>query len=74
MEKMKMSQEPREKGYIFENLMLAWNRLSLIKKIIKILKGRKVYSSLPETVKDDVEAMEDIASGVREDAESTKES
>ena len=50
-----MSHEPENRGFIIENLILAWKKLGAVREVVKRLKERKAYKHLPETVKDDIE-------------------
>lgn len=51
--------EPENRGFIFENLILALGKLGRIREVIRRLTNRKAYKDLPETVKDDIKEIKE---------------
>ena len=56
-----MNDEPEKRGFLFENLVLALNKLTIIKKITDRITSKKVFKDLPSTVQDDIKEIQDVA-------------
>jgi hypothetical protein len=56
-----MTEKPEGRGFIIENLILAWKKLGAIREIIKRLTERQVYKDLPDSVKEDIKAIKEEA-------------
>jgi hypothetical protein len=55
-----MNEQPNRKRYpLYENFILAWDKIGKIRKIVERLMGRKSFKDLPETVKDDIKEIND---------------
>lgn len=63
-----MSQDPKNRGYLYENLILALSRVGKIKEllgrishVVRRIKNRPGYHKIPEATKDDINEIEILA-------------